>query len=622
MNPRTPAMVEARQDELERLRRENQALREGRLELVRELNRIIALGDFAMRCATASEPSEVLDRALQVLGDILHVDMRATFGLKGNEVDVRAFARRGRHSIDAPSGRSVPAEIAKYLSRLPVATILRVGDGSDVPDLSALLELLFPQAESLEGSTIVIIPLRPRPGEMLGAIVACKKLDSLSGQAYGPRDDDATFLVLLANHIDRALQAALLVSDLKSRSDELAESTRRFRESLENLERTQKQLLQARKLEAIGRLAGGVAHDFNNLLTVIRNHVEFLRETLPAESTELEDVQAIGEAAERATRITRQLLAFGRRNDGRPEVLDVNRVATELTRGIGQLVGEHVRIDLHLDNTIGPVRADRAQLEQVLLNLLVNARDAMPEGGVATLTTRHATMHDLTDTPLAKDPSQFVALAVSDTGHGMDEATRARLFEPFFTTKEPGQGTGLGLATVYGIVEKHRGHIAVSSQAGAGTTFTILLPSARRSAMTMEAIKRVPISSDVSQTATILLVEDDAGLRRAALRTLQSKGYSVLEARDGEDALAIVRSHAGPIDLVVTDVVMPRMAGPKLVSELRARQGNMRVIYVSGYTFDMLDPRALEDGTFLTKPFSPEDLLTAVQNVLHASGLA
>jgi len=628
-------------DELERLRRENQELREGRLELVREMNRVIALGDYGMRCATAEGPHEVLDRALDLLGAILDVELRVAFGLgkvgpSGGTIDAGAFAPPPAsadsppgHSPTAPGPFSISPEIDAYLRGVPVATIQRVGDTDSAPALDPLLDALFPDQGSWENAIALIIPLRPKRGETLGAIIACKRRDGSADQS-GPQDRDATFLILLSNHVDRALQSALLVSDLRGRGEELAESTRRFRENLENLERTQKQLREARKLEAIGRLAGGVAHDFNNLLTVITNHVEFLRESFQEGSTELEDVLAIREATERATRITRQLLAFGRRNDGRLEVLDVNRVANELTRGLGRLVGERVRIDLKLEATIGPVRADRAQLEQILLNLLFNARDAMPEGGVITLRTRHVEMSDLADTKLAQEPTQFVALVVSDTGCGMDEATRARLFEPFFTTKGPGQGTGLGLATVYGIVEKHGGHIAVLSQPGKGSSFTILLRGARRSA-TMEAVRpRGPGESEADrqrserslmsdeETATILLVEDDSALRRAALRTLRAKGFNVLEARDGEEGVALANAYAGEIDLIVTDVVMPRMSGPKLVAAVRARRPEIKVIYISGYTFDMLDPRSLEDGSFLTKPFSPDDLISVVRSALSA----
>ena len=604
---------------LEDLRRENLALREGRLELVRELNRIIALGDFALRCATAEEPGEVLDRALDVMSSVLAVDMRAGFGLGDDFVDLRMFARQRSARASAPP-LEVPPGVIEYLRGLPVATIHHVGDSSSTPPLEPLLEVLFPattfqNAAGWAGATVLILPLRPRRGETLGAIVACKLSDA-SGNVTGPREDDATFLVLLSNHIDRALQSALQVSDLQHRGQELAESTRRFRESLENLESAQQQLLQARKLEAIGRLAGGVAHDFNNLLTVIKNHVEFLREKFKPGTEELEDVQAIGEAAERATRITRQLLAFGRRNEGHPEVLDLNRIATELTRGIGRLVGEHVTIELALEPGAARVRADRGQLEQVLLNLLVNARDAMPDGGKVTLSTRHVTDDDLRDTDLPRAPEQFMALVVADTGCGMDEATRARLFEPFFTTKEPGQGTGLGLATVYGIVEKHGGHISVVSKPGEGTTFVILLPTAGKSSAKMPAVRPPDADPAAAHKGTILLVEDDAGLRRAALRTLTSRGYKVTEARDGIEALAIFAEHEGVIDLVVTDVVMPRMTGPKLIAELRARGVTVKAIYCSGYTFDMLDPRALDDGSFLSKPFSPDDLLNAVRTAL------
>ena len=612
-------MAEDSADALEDLRKENLALREGRLELVRELNRIIALGDFALRCATAEEPGEVLDRALDIMSSVLQVDMRAGFGIGDTYIDFRVFARQRSARASSPPVE-VPPEVLDYLRSVPVATIHRVGDASSPLPFEVLLDALFPGTsfphnEGWAGATVLILPLRPRRGETLGAIVACKLSDA-SGNASGPHEDDATFLVLLSNHIDRALQSALLVSDLRHRGEELAESTRRFRESLENLERAQQQLLQARKLEAIGRLAGGVAHDFNNLLTVIKNHVEFLREKLKPGSEDLEDVQAIGEAAERATRITRQLLAFGRRNEGHPEVLDLNRVATELTRGIGRLVGEHVTIDLALEPGHLRVRADRGQLEQVLLNLLVNARDAMPDGGRVTLSTRQAVHADLVGTDLPKNPDQYVALVVADTGVGMDEATRARLFEPFFTTKQPGQGTGLGLATVYGIVEKHGGHIAVTSKPGAGTVFVILLPTTGKSSSTMQAVQPSSEGPRPAETGTILLVEDDAGLRRAALRTLSSKGYRVLEARDGLEALATFAEHEGIIDLVVTDVVMPRMTGPKLIAELRSRGIKVKAIYCSGYTFDMLDPRALDDGSFLSKPFSPEDLLNAVRTAL------
>ena len=595
-------------DELELLRKENAALRSGRLDLVRELNRVIALGDFAMRCASAEDPGEVLDRALGVLTQVLSLDSKAAFGLDGSGIDTRVFAKRGKRVGRGPG--PIADDVVDYVKRQPVANIVKVGESSDTPALMSLLGVLFPDDGPWDGARVVLIPLRPRPGETSGAMVAVRH----DPGEDGPEEADATFLVLLSNHVDRALQSALLVADIKSRSLELAESTRRFRESLENLERTQKQLLQARKLEAIGRLAGGVAHDFNNLLTVIRNHVDFLSEKFEAGTEEAEDVSAIGEAVERATRITRQLLAFGRRNEGRPEVLDLNRVGTELTRGIGRLVGEHVAIELKLEPSIPPVRTDRAQLEQVFLNLLVNARDAMSEGGVVRLSTRHATLDDLADSDLPKDPAQFVALTVSDTGCGMDEATRARLFEPFFTTKGPGQGTGLGLATVYGIVEKHGGHISVQSTPGLGTTFTLLFPTARRSSAVME-IPAQTRSGSPGKTATILLVEDDAGLRRAALRTLTARGYTVLEARDGEEALQVAAGYAGEIELVVTDVVMPRLAGPKLVTELRLTR-KFKVIYVSGYTFDMLDPRAMEDGYFLSKPFSPDELLGLIQLAL------
>ena len=462
---------------------------------------------------------------------------------------------------------------------------------------------------------MVIVPLRHNPGRPVGLIVGADR------GGGGLTEADATLLVLATNHFGRALQNALLVSDLKTRGEELAESTRRYRENLEDLQRTQRELLQARKLEAIGRLAGGIAHDFNNLLTVIRNHADFLKEGSPRSPEELDDIAAIAEAADRATRITRQLLAFGRRSDARPELLDINRMTTEFTKLISRLVGEHVTIQLDLDANLRPVRADRAQLEQVLLNLLTNARDAMPDGGVIVVRTRHASEAELRSVGLPSNPSKFVALIVSDSGRGMDDATRSRLFEPFFTTKDPGQGTGLGLATVYGIVDGHGGKIHVSSEPSAGTVFSIFLPTSRSSSYEMEAVRESRAELTAGLGATILLVEDDAALRSVAFRTLTARGYRVLQARDGAEGIDIAKNHPEAIDVVVTDVVMPRVSGPKLVAELRSHRPGLKVVYVSGYTFDMLDPRALEDGTFLTKPFTAADLAAAVREaVAQAKG--
>jgi CheY-like chemotaxis protein len=296
-------------------------------------------------------------------------------------------------------------------------------------------------------------------------------------------------------------------------------------------------------------------------------------------------------------------------------------MTTEFIKLISRLLGEHVTIDLDLDAGLRPVRADRAQMEQVLLNLLTNARDAMPDGGVIVVRTRHASEDELRAVGLAPNPAKYLALVVSDSGRGMDDATRSRLFEPFFTTKGPGEGTGLGLSTVYGIVDGHGGKIHVASEPSRGTAFSIFLPASRSSSFEMEAVREAANETAPGLGATILLVEDDAALRSVAFRTLTARGYRVLQARDGAEGIDIAKKHADTIDVVVTDVVMPRVSGPKLVAELRQHRPGLKVVYVSGYTFDMLDPRTLEDGAFLTKPFTASDLAAAVREaVAQAKG--
>ncbi|NUP05652.1 MAG: hypothetical protein HOW73_06285 [Polyangiaceae bacterium] len=297
-------------DELARLRRENQLLREGRLELVQELNRIIALGDFAMRCATAGEPSEVLERALDLVGSVLGMEQRTAFGLSGDRVDVRAFSRRAPESrlTAGDTSRAISPNVAAYLRSLPVATIVRC-DEEGAGRLEGLLDVLFPHAAP--HGTALVIPLKPLPGETIGAIVACNRSGPASDRTFGPKENDATFLVLLSNHVDRALQSALLVADLRARGEELAESTRRFRENLAHLKGTEEELVKARSFQSLARLAGDVARDFSDLLADIKHHVGRLDQDLPARSSGRDDVAAIGAAVDRATRITRQLLELG-----------------------------------------------------------------------------------------------------------------------------------------------------------------------------------------------------------------------------------------------------------------------------------------------------------------------
>jgi PAS domain S-box-containing protein len=382
--------------------------------------------------------------------------------------------------------------------------------------------------------------------------------------------------------------------------------------------RLEGELRQAQKMEAIGRLAGGVAHDFNNLLTVILGRSQLLLERLADDDPTRRHIDLIQKTADRAAGLTRQLLAFSRKQVLQPELLDVNAIVANVQRMLRRLIGEHVELHTALEPGLGRVHADPGQLEQVILNLAVNARDAMPQGGRLTLTTANVETGD--PIPIhphgSAPPGRYVMLSVTDTGIGMDAETQAHLFEPFFTTKGPGAGTGLGLATVYGIVAQGGGYIGVASTPRAGSSFRIYLPRVEPPAA---AAVRGPVVAEVPRgSETILLVEDEDGVRDLAREILQAHGYAVLETRHAADAIWLCEWHEGPIHLLVTDVVMPQMSGRDLVERLAGMRPQMKVLYMSGYTDDaIVHHGVLEEGTsFLPKPFTPETLAWKVRSVL------
>jgi nitrogen-specific signal transduction histidine kinase len=383
--------------------------------------------------------------------------------------------------------------------------------------------------------------------------------------------------------------------------------------------RLETQLLQSQKMEAIGLLAGGVAHDFNNLLTVIVGYAHLLRTGLRDGDPMADDAEEILRAADRAGSLTRQLVAFSRQQVLEPKVVDLNATMAEMDRLLRRVIGEDVDLVFVPGPELGHVKVDPGQIEQVIMNLAVNARDAMPRGGRLTIETAEVTL----DAAYAfgRDglkPGRYVMLAISDTGTGMSPKVAARVFEPFFTTKEQGKGTGLGLSTVHGIVKQSGGHVEVYSEPAHGTTFKVYLPRIGEVAEPLAAPEPAPPPLGSEGGGTVLLVEDEATIRGVVRRTLQARGYRVIEAAHGGDAVEICEEGEQAIDLLVTDVVMPVMSGPELVQRALSARPDLRVLFISGYTDRALvhQGRRSAGTEFLQKPFTPEELVNKVRHVL------
>jgi PAS domain S-box-containing protein len=375
---------------------------------------------------------------------------------------------------------------------------------------------------------------------------------------------------------------------------------------LSEQKRLEAQFLQSQKMEVVGRLAGGIAHDFNNLLTVINATAELAASGLHESDPLRQDLEEIGRAGQRAAALTSQLLTFSRKQILNPTVLEPGALVAGMQSMLQRLLGEDVELSVAIDEGAGSIRADRGQLEQAIMNLAVNARDAMPRGGTLALDVR----------PCGDDGWPSVAISVRDTGTGMDEATRQHLFEPFFTTKEPGKGTGLGLSTVYGIVRQSGGTIAVDTAPGRGTTFRLCFPRVSGASAAVE-----PARPTVARgTGTILVVEDEEALRRLAARILRSAGYDVLTAKDGSDALEVIERHGGPIHLMLTDVVMPGIDGVELASRAARRCPALKVLFTSGYTNDGIAHRGAldESSRFIAKPYTRAGLASRVREILDS----
>ncbi|MEO6527236.1 MAG: PAS domain S-box protein [Gemmatimonadaceae bacterium] len=377
----------------------------------------------------------------------------------------------------------------------------------------------------------------------------------------------------------------------------------------------EEQLRQAQKMEAVGQLAGGVAHDFNNLLTVIKTYGEFMLEQIEETSPLRADAIEIQKAAGRAAALTRQLLAFSRKQALLPRAIDLNEIVLGMEAMLRRLIGEDIQIELRTTPRLGAVKADSSQLEQLMMNLTVNARDAISGGGTITIETSSVLLTEATRAGHGVIPGPYVSLVVRDTGCGMDTATRARVFEPFFTTKELGRGTGLGLSMVYGIVKQSEGYIWCDSTAGAGTTFTVLFPQIAEPGSSPQE----PVEAALDRASgVVLLTEDEDAIRALSRRILEREGYTVLEARDGRDAIRVAAGYPGRIDLLVSDMVMPNVGGNELFAHLRLLRPGLRVLFVSGYTDEDIIRRGLKDSVsaFLQKPFTARALAAAARAAL------
>jgi signal transduction histidine kinase len=416
-----------------------------------------------------------------------------------------------------------------------------------------------------------------------------------------------------------------LVNNLNRTSRQLSElyanehhTAQVLEEQLATLEHTQAQLRQAQKMEAVGRLAGGVAHDFNNLLTVITGRAALLLMDLPGDDPKRRDIDLITQTADRASALTRQLLALSRQQVLQPRILDLNELVESLEPILQRLIGEHIELHVLPAPGAAAVKADPSQIEQVILNLTVNARDAMPRGGTLTIElSQVAAGQPQFDESAPVGPG--VSLLVQDSGLGMTPDAQAHMFEPFFTTKAPGKGTGLGLATVYGIIKQSGGHVSVQSKLGHGTTFMIWLPLVENPASLDGPTRESAEPKDGRET--ILLVEDEEGVRELAREVLQGHGYTVIEARDGESALRIVGDRRERVHLLLTDVLMPKMGGRELVRRLLSRHPDVKVLYMSGYPDGTLgEDGVLEPGAILLqKPFTPQGMVNKVRQVLDGT---
>jgi PAS domain S-box-containing protein len=508
-----------------------------------------------------------------------------------------------RKSIEADL-RSTAGNFQALIDASPLATIVLTLDGK-VSGWNPACERMFGwKASDVIGQVLPHVPADQLP-EVREVLRRVAEGEVISGMELRRRHRDGGPVIAelyAAPQRDASGKAVAVI-------EQLADVTSR--------RQTETALLQTQKMESIGRLAGGVAHDFNNLITAIKGFAELLDEDLPPDAPEREHVKAIGQAAEQAAAMTQQLLAFSRRQVIRPRVIDPDLAIAAMEPILRRLLGEAIEMRLTLAANEGLIVSDPAQLEQIVMNLAVNARDAMPDGGRLTIETARAAWDEAyASEHFAVSPGDYVMIAISDTGSGMDNATKAHLFEPFFTTKEVGKGTGLGLATVYGAVHQNGGHIWLYSEPGQGTTFKIYMPLASESEVETEALPALSARG----SGTILLVEDEAAVRDFIRLTLARRGYNLLVAATPLEALGLVEQHTGSIDLLVSDVVMPGMSGPEMARRVEEVRHDIPALFLSGYTRELIHAggQISSSDNFLSKPFTGEELARKVEQILSA----
>lgn len=480
---------------------------------------------------------------------------------------------------------------------------------------SAFLDLFGYSKGEIEGKSIRIIHQSDESFRSFGdtAYPVIKKVGSFMGEWEFVHKDGTILPVETVTSAIKSPDGSItgyvaIIRDITER-----------KEAEEEKEKLEEQLRQAQKMEAIGTLAGGIAHDFNNILTIIIGNAELLSMSLGKDNPLQGRVEEISKGGERAASLTRQLLAFSRRQMLQPQVLDLNGVIPNMDKMLRRLIGEDIDLETFLAPELGRVEADPGQIEQVIMNLAVNARDAMPTGGKLTIETANV---DLDETYAGKHvavkPGPYVMMAISDSGKGMDEETRSNIFEPFFTTKEKGRGTGLGLSTIYGIVKQSGGNIWVYSEPEKGTTFKIYLPRVEKVAETAEKVKAT--AESLTGSETIMVVEDDKMVRDMAKSILQQYGYSILDAQDGKEAIRVSKKYEGPIQLMLTDVVMPGISGRVLAERLAVQRPKMKVLYMSGYTDNAIVRHGVLDKEviLIQKPFTVEALAKKVREVLDS----